>query len=113
MLILSDEIIVFATLDAIAITWMFLSILVSHWIDVPPPPTKVQAVSPQIRCADKKPALLQARSLFEEQPLSLSAMTLPQTGCASYSVCYTSLDDSGCPHSSFRSAHHRGAVALP
>ena len=44
MLILSDEIIVFATLDAIAIIWMFLRILVSHWIDVPPPPTKVQAV---------------------------------------------------------------------
>jgi hypothetical protein len=43
MLILSDEIIIFATLDAIAIIWMFLRILVNHWIDVPPPP-KIQAV---------------------------------------------------------------------
>ena len=43
MIVLSDEVIVFSTLDSIAIVWMFLKIMVNHWIDVAPP-TRIQPV---------------------------------------------------------------------
>jgi hypothetical protein len=41
MIILPDELIVFSTLDAIAIVWMVLKLLVTHWIDSHPPPNEI------------------------------------------------------------------------
>lgn len=44
MLIIADETIVFATLDAIALIWMFLKILV-HYVSEPPThPKKMRPV---------------------------------------------------------------------
>ena len=44
MLFIADETIVFTTLDAIALVWMCLKILVDHWIDSPTPPKKMRPV---------------------------------------------------------------------
>ena len=44
MFIVADEPTVFATLDTIAIMWMFLKILVNQWIDAPTSPKKIRPV---------------------------------------------------------------------
>jgi hypothetical protein len=44
MIILAEEIIVFSTLDAIAIVWMFLKILVHHVSEPPMHPKKIRPV---------------------------------------------------------------------
>jgi len=44
MFIVAEEIIVFTTLDAIALVWMFLKILSNHWIDAPTSPKKIRPV---------------------------------------------------------------------
>ena len=44
MIILPDEIIVFSTLDAIAIVWMVLKILLHHWMETSTPPKKIRPV---------------------------------------------------------------------
>lgn len=44
MLILADETIIFATLDAIALLWLCLKLLVTHWTDSPHPPKKRHSV---------------------------------------------------------------------
>lgn len=40
MLIIADELIPFLTLDAIALFWMVLKILATHWIDLQTPPRR-------------------------------------------------------------------------
>jgi hypothetical protein len=59
MIVIPDEIIIFATLDAIAIIWMVLRILVNHWIGepVPFPPT------PHHTRLDRRSALLRGKTL--------------------------------------------------
>jgi hypothetical protein len=44
MLIIADEVIVFSTLDAVALIWMFLKILVHHVSEPPTHPKKVRPV---------------------------------------------------------------------
>jgi hypothetical protein len=45
MIILSDEIIVFSTLDAIVLVWMVLKICLYHWMEAPTPPKKIRSVN--------------------------------------------------------------------
>ena len=44
MLIIADEVIVFSTLDAIALIWAFLKILVPHVSESPTRPRKIRPV---------------------------------------------------------------------